>query len=100
MVMVRIALIHATPLAMPPVVGASQRLWSGADVCNLLDDTLYADLRRSGGLDGAMMDRFRWLSRYTANCGAASIPFTYSAFGPCIEAAAEDLKPMPVLKPN
>ena len=98
--MARIALIHATPVAMPPIAEAFQRIWPDADVFNLLEDALSADLARSGGLNDAMIDRFRRLARYAADCGADSILFTCSAFGQCIEAAAEDLKPMPVLKPN
>ena len=99
-VMNRIALIHATPVAMSPIAEAFQRLWPDADVFNLLEDALSTDLARSGRLDDAMTDRFRRLARYAADCGADSILFTCSAFGPCIEVVAEDLKPMPVLKPN
>ena len=98
--MTRIALIHATPLAMPPIAEAFQRLWPDADIFNLLEDSLSTDLAQLGRLDDAMTDRFRRLARYAADCGADSILFTCSAFGPCIEAAAEDLEPMPVLKPN
>ena len=98
--MTRIALIHATPLALPPIAEAFQRLWPDPDVFNLLDDSLSTDLARLGRLDDAMTGRFRRLARYAADCGADSILFTCSAFGPCIEAAAEDLEPMPVLKPN
>ena len=98
--MTRIALIHATPLAMRPITEAFQRLWPDADIFNLLEDSLSTDLARLGRLNDAMSDRFRRLARYAADCGADSILFTCSAFGPCIEAAAEDLEPMPVLKPN
>ena len=98
--MTRIALIHATPLAMRPIAEAFQRLWPDADIFNLLEDSLSTDLAQLGRLDDAMTDRFCRLARYAADCGADSILFTCSAFGPCIEAAAEDLEPMPVLKPN
>jgi hypothetical protein len=47
-----------------------------------------------------MTDRFLTLARYAASCGADGILFTCSAFGPCIDACAQALAPMPVLKPN
>lgn len=98
--MTRIALIHATPVAVAPIADAFQRLWPDAETANLLDDSLSTDLSRTGRLDGAMTERFRRLARYAADTGADAILFTCSAFGPCIEAAAADLAPMPVLKPN
>ncbi len=47
-----------------------------------------------------MTERFLTLGRYAAGTGADAILFTCSAFGPCIEAVAADLAPLPVLKPN
>lgn len=67
---------------------------------NLLDDSLSADLAREGALTPRMAERFLILARYAAGTGAAGILFTCSAFGPCIEAVAQELAPMPVLKPN
>lgn len=99
-VAVRIALIHATPLAIEPVGEAFRRLWPEASACNLLDDSLAPDLQRAGRLDGAMVERFRRLAAYVVDCGADAILFTCSAFGPAIEAAARDQAPRPVLKPN
>lgn len=96
----RIALIHATPLAIAPVVEAFRRLWPAAAACNLLEDSLAPDLQRAGRLDGAMVGRFRRLAAYAADCGADAILFTCSAFGPAIERAALDQAPRPVLKPN
>lgn len=68
---------------------------------NLLDDSLSADLARSGrGLDADMHRRFATLTDYAASTGAHGILFTCSAFGPCIEAAAARHPSIPVLKPN
>lgn len=67
---------------------------------NLLDDSLSADLAGDGALTPAMTRRFLALARYAAATGAHGILFTCSAFGPCIEACARDLAPLPVLKPN
>lgn len=98
--MPRIALIHATPLAIAPVVEAFQRLWPEAEARSLLDDSLAPDLERAGRLDATMTERFRRLAAYVCDAGADAILFTCSAFGPAIEAAARDQAPRPVLKPN
>jgi Asp/Glu/Hydantoin racemase len=96
----RIALIHALKHSIPPIEQSFARIWPEAELANLLDDTLSADLARDGALTLAMTDRFLTLARYAASCGAEGILFTCSAFGPCIDACAQALAPMPVLKPN
>ncbi len=96
----RIALIHALRHSIQPVEQAFARLWPAARLANLLDDSLSTDLARAGALTPAMTERFLTLARYAASCGADGILFTCSAFGPCIEACAQELAPMPVLKPN
>jgi Asp/Glu/hydantoin racemase len=96
----RIALIHALRQSMMPVEAAFARLWPGAELMNLLDDSLSADLARDGKLTPVMTERFVRLGRYAAQTGVDGIIFTCSAFGPCIETVARDLAPLPVLKPN
>jgi Asp/Glu/hydantoin racemase len=95
----RIALIHATPVAIAPIVCAFDRLWPQARVTNLLEDSLSADLAQEGRLTGRMTERFITLARYARDCGADAILFTCSAFGPAIEAARATVD-IPVLKPN
>ncbi len=96
----RIALIHALAHSVAPIEAAFARLWPEVRRTNLLDDSLSADLARDGALTPAMTARFLTLARYAAGCGADGILFTCSAFGPCIEACAAALAPLPVLKPN
>lgn len=96
----RIALIHALRHSPPPIEAAFRELWPEAQLMNLLDDSLSADLARAGRLTPAMTERFLTLARYAKSTGADAIQFTCSAFGPCIEAVAKELAPMPVLKPN
>lgn len=96
----RIALIHALKHSIAPIEAAFAALWPEARLANLLDDSLSADLARDGSLTAAMTERFLTLARYAAATGADGILFTCSAFGPCIEACARELAPMPVLKPN
>jgi Asp/Glu/hydantoin racemase len=98
--MTRIALIHATPVAVEPVSCAFQAGWPEAFVTNLLDDSLSPDYEKTGHLDEPMTERFRALGRYVADAGADAIMFTCSAFGPAIDAVAMELAPKPVLKPN
>jgi hypothetical protein len=96
----RIGLIHALGHSIAPINAAFARMWPEARLANLLDDSLSADLARQGKLDDAMTERFLTLARYARKTGADGILFTCSAFGPCIEACAADLSPVPVLKPN
>ncbi|MGK7865891.1 aspartate/glutamate racemase family protein [Falsiroseomonas sp. E2-1-a20] len=96
----RIALIHALRHSPPPIEAAFAEHWPQARLMNLLDDSLSADLARGGALTPAMTDRFLTLGRYAHGTGVQGVLFSCSAFGPCIEAVAADLAPIPVLKPN
>jgi Asp/Glu/hydantoin racemase len=96
----RIALIHALKHSLLPIEASFARLWPEATLMNVLDDSLSADVARDGRLTPEMTDRFLALGRYAVSTGANGVLFTCSAFGPCIEAVARDLSPMPVLKPN
>jgi len=95
----RIALIHATPVAIEPICSTFKRLWPQAQVTNLLEDSLSADLAVAGKLEQSMIDRFCTLAKYVESCGADAILFTCSAFGAAIEVARTAVK-IPVLKPN
>jgi hypothetical protein len=94
----RIALIHALKHSLTPIEASFAKLWPEATLMNLLDDSLSADVARDGRLTPEMTDRFLALGRYAVSTGANAILFTCSAFGPCIEAVARELAPMPVLK--
>jgi hypothetical protein len=96
----RVALVHALRQSPPPIEDAFARLWPEAELSNLLDDSLSADLARTGYLDEVMHQRFLTLGRYARSTGADAILFTCSAFGRCIERVQADLAPMVVHKPN
>jgi Asp/Glu/hydantoin racemase len=95
----RIALIHATPLAVEPINAAFRQMWPEALATNLLDDSLAPDLVREGGITARIVDRFVTLAKYVRSAGADGIMFTCSAFGSAIEAARAAVD-VPVLKPN
>jgi hypothetical protein len=84
---------------MAPVADAFRRLWPAAELMNVLDDRLSADLARGGVLDDRLTQRFIDLAHYVKHAGARGILFTCSAFGPAIEAAG-DAVAMPTYKPN
>ena len=95
------ALIHALAHSVDPINQALARDWPEAVRMNLLDDSLSADLARSGaGLDAVMHQRFETLAAYAEGTGAQAVLFTCSAFGACIEAVAAKRPHMVVLKPN
>jgi Asp/Glu/hydantoin racemase len=95
----RIALIHATALAVDPIAAAFDRHWPRARRMNLLDDSLSVDRAQAGQLTDAMVQRFIDLAGYARGTGCNAILFTCSAFGPAIEAAGEAVG-LPTLKPN
>lgn len=95
----RVALIHATALAMTPIEAAFARHWPHALRMNVLDDSLSVDRARDGELTDAMVRRFVELAEYAVRAGCGGILFTCSAFGPAIEAAAR-ASGVPTLKPN
>lgn len=96
----RIALIHALTHSPPPINAALARDWPQALRMNLLDDSLSADLARTGTLDERMTQRFLALADYAVGTGADALLFTCSAFGPCIDAVKLRHPNLPVLKPN
>jgi len=99
--MTRIAFIHALTHSVVPINEAFARDWPEATRMNLMDDSLSADLARSGrGLDEAMHQRFLALGGYAVSTGAQGILFTCSAFGPCIDGVAARYPQVPVMKPN
>jgi hypothetical protein len=96
----RIALIHATPLAVTPINDAFIRLWPQAQRMNLLDDSLSADHAHNNGvLTEEMRQRFLDLALYVKRTGADAILFTCSAFGPAIDDVKKIIG-IPTLKPN
>ncbi len=95
----RIALIHAVQVAMPPVAQAFAHHWPEAELVNLLDGALSVDRERATDLTPAMTQRIDALADYAQSLGAAGILFTCSAFGPAIE-ATRTRRDLPVLKPN
>ncbi|MBM3227033.1 MAG: arylsulfatase, partial [Candidatus Tectomicrobia bacterium] len=94
----RIALIHATPVAIPPVVEAFRQNWPEAETFNVLDDGLSTDLARAGTLNAALKQRIASLAAHVSAVGVDAILYTCAAFGEAIDAVAQTAQ-IPVLKP-
>lgn len=95
----RIALIHATPVAVDPIRVAMLSGWPAAEAVNLLDDSLTLDRAKAPDVTPALFNRINALADHAVTGGADAILFTCSAFGGAIEAAASRIV-VPVLKPN
>lgn len=95
----RIALIHATPIAVDPVHTALLALWPEARPVDIMDYSLSPDREAAGRIDEHLSGRIEALARYGLSTGAGAVLFTCSAFGSAIE-RARDLCGAPVLKPN
>ncbi len=88
-------------MAQQPAWDAFSRGWPEAQVFNLLDDSLSADLMTEGVLTPSLSDRIVSLANYAAATGAVGsqtdgIVFTCSPFGPAIRKARAKLS-IPVL---
>ena len=93
----RIFLVHPTPLALPPVDEAFKTLWREAQIVNLLDESLYADVGTNGELTPSLYARVANLFRHCEASGADGIVFSGSTFGPAVEEGRKGIK-VPVLR--
>lgn len=95
----RIALIHATPIAVAPIHAAFQADWPEARPIDIMDYSLSPDREAEGQITEPLAARIAALAGYGLSTGAKAVLFTCSAFGQAIERARLPL-PAPVLKPN
>ena len=93
----RIMLVHAFLPSMPPIVDAFKQGWPEAEVLNLLDEALYADVTPQGVMKEGVMSRVANILDHCVSSGADAIVFTGSTFGPAVDAARPSLS-VPVLK--
>ena len=97
--MPRIALIHATRVAIEPIETTAQHLWPEAETISILDESLSIDRRKTEELSANLWERIVGLARYAETIGPDGILFTCSAFGRAIDDAAKS-SPIPIMKPN
>ncbi|MEV6909212.1 hypothetical protein [Amycolatopsis sp. NPDC051071] len=92
----RIALISATPAAIPPAVNALATGFPRAQPWNILDDRLLADVGPDGRTP-ALDDRMRHLIDYAVTGGADGVLLTCSLYG---EVTKQVDAPVPLLAPD
>lgn len=95
----RIALVHATRLAIDPVEAAAQEHWPQAETISILEESLSVDRLKSKELSPDLHRRIIELTRYAEAAEADGVLFTCSAFGAAIEQANGETS-TPVMKPN
>lgn len=95
----RIALIHATRVAMEPVESAFAALWPEARTLSILEEGLSIDLAEARASREALDERIVRLAEYSRRLSPDAVLYTCSAFGDGSEQAARGME-IPVLKPN
>jgi hypothetical protein len=82
--MATVSLIHATPLAMPPVSEAFARELPEVSVQHLLDEGLLAVLDADGSIGPRAVDRMARVIGLARDGGAGLIQLTCSAYSPLV----------------
>jgi hypothetical protein len=82
--MATVSLIHATPLAMPPVSEAFARELPEVAVQHLLDEGLLAVLEADGSIGPRAVDRMARVIGLARDGGAGLIQLTCSAYSPLV----------------
>ncbi|NYI30358.1 aspartate/glutamate racemase family protein [Sulfitobacter geojensis] len=95
----RIALIHATRVAIEPIEAAAASIWPEAETISILEEGLSVDRAKALSLSTELSERIKALSQYAQAIHADGILFTCSAFGPAI-AQANAQSDIPVMNPN
>jgi hypothetical protein len=83
-----VAMIHATPAAIGPAVGAFAERFPEASPWHLLDDRLSDDADRAGGLTPALRRRMLSLIAHAVGGGADAVLLTCSMYGPVARVAS------------
>lgn len=92
-----IALISATPTAIPPAEAAFAEDYHTAGLWHLLDDHLLSAAAEAGGVSEPLAERMRRLIRHALTEGADAVLLTCSMYG---AVAADFTGPTPVLAPD
>jgi hypothetical protein len=98
-----IALVHAVPDSMPAATSAFEAVWPGADVANIIDESLFHNLKSGRAKREAVVERFQALTEFalsptTDGRRPQAILYCCSAFAYAIERARAG-RSEPILTP-
>ncbi|WP_031466318.1 aspartate/glutamate racemase family protein [Sciscionella sediminilitoris] len=93
-----VAIISATPLAVPPATDAITQILPAARIWNILDDRLLADAKEKGDVDAPLQQRMRRLIEHALGGSADAILLTCSLYG--FITAEYSSAEIPVLAPD
>jgi Asp/Glu/hydantoin racemase len=91
-----VGLVHATPLAIPPVRDAFERLAPEIKLANLLDEGLLLVLEPDGSIGPRAVDRMARVIGLVRDVDVGLIQLTCSAYSPLVPTLRQ-LAPVPVL---
>ena len=91
-----VGLVHATPLAIPPVREAFGRLWPEVQLVNILDEGLLVVLEADGSLGPRAVDRMARVIGLIRDTGVSVIQLSCSAYSPLVPTLRK-LASVPVL---
>jgi Asp/Glu/Hydantoin racemase len=91
-----VGLIHATPLAIPPVRDAFARFWPEARLTNLLDEALLTVLEADGSIGPRATDHMLRVVGLVRDSGVGVIQLTCSTYSPLVPTLRQ-VAPVPVL---
>lgn len=86
--MATLAIIHTTPATVEPLKALAAELLPGADVINLVDDSILPQLARSGGDVSAVSDRLVQYAQIAESVGADAILEACSSVGEVVAVMA------------
>ena len=87
-----VSLIHTTPVAVAPVNDAFREIYPEADVRNILDDRLLADLQSMGGeFSPSLKARLGRLVEYSEAAGTDAILLTCNSYSKVALSVAESV---------
>jgi hypothetical protein len=93
----KIALIHATRLAIAPIESTFNQYWPSANTFSLLDEGLLKDIELLSAEQ--MSKRFQSLASYATSTGCDAILFSCSVFSDAIDSVKKAFD-LPIYKPN